>query len=588
MKKMISRWLLILLLCVSAQAAKADGTTVWSEDFNQATIPSLTDAGWSFVGSRGFVTLYNNEDNSTQRLRIGSSDPALATTPAIGTAGHLILTFNYTGSTANATTFSISVTEGSISGAPTEFSFNNETYSSATFNINNATASTQIVFTTQNSGVYIDNIVVQAEGVAPTPVTVAAPTFSLPEGRYTESQTLTISCETDGATIYYTTDGTQPTNESTPYSGAITISESQTVKAIAYKGETASNVTTAEYFIGNTLFLEEFAGETDGYKALNGTSYMIEKQDIGRSAILTFQLRGRNASSSATLRVIENYEENNTQKYRTIINDAVISPTQNEWTTYKYALPMMYDNSTITLSIASSNCNLDDVILVTPPTITLDQNADNSSVLTANINNIVDVATVRTLRGGIWNTLCLPFDINRSGLYTALGVSQYLVMTTFSSYANNVMTFSTVTGDAVIMAGTPFLLKCNTDCVNPTFRAVTIARATPQAVTDNGVTFQGCFWRTPLNTDGTDLFLGTDNYLYIPAVGTNTLGGLRAYIHLGSSGVRPVLTFEDEATMIREKDAVGHAKTVYTLQGQRVVKPKRGLYVSEGKKFVVK
>ena len=479
---------------------------------------------------------------------------------------------------------------GTISSeSETEFTISDNSYHSKTFNINNATKDTRIVFTTQNSGVYIDNIVVQAEGVAPTPVTVAAPTFSLPEGRYTESQTLTISCETEGATIYYTTDGTTPTNESTPYTGAITISETQTVKAIAYKGETASNVTTAEYFIGNTLFLEEFAGETDGYKALNGTSYMIEKQDIGRSAILTFQLSGRNASSSATLRVIENYEENNTQKYRTIINDAVISPTQNEWMTYKYALPMMYDNSTITLSIASSNCDLDDVMLVTPPTITLSQEADDySALLTANNGEIVDVATVRTLRGGIWNTLCLPFDINRSGLYTALGVSQYLVMTTFCSYANNVMTFSTVTGDDVITAGTPFLLKCNTDCVNPTFRAVTIARATPQAVTDNGVTFQGCFWRTPLNTDGTDLFLGTDNYLYIPASGTNVLGGLRAYIHLGSSGVRPVLTFEDEATMIREKDAVGHAKTVYTLQGRRVVKPKRGLYVSEGKKFIVK
>ena len=255
----------------------------------------------------------------------------------------------------------------------------------------------------------------------------------------------------------------------------------------------------------------------------------------------------------------------------------------------------------IVFSTDHSGVYIDNIVVqaeeVTLPTITLDQNADNSSVLTANINNIVDVATVRTLRGGIWNTLCLPFDVNRVDLNTALGLNQDFVMTCYSSYADGVMTFSNVDAGNVIAAGTPFLLKCNRDCVNPTFRAVTIKTATAGAVPSDGVTFQGCFSPTVLDTKGHDLFLGTDNYLYIPAVGTNTLGGLRAYIHLDTPGTRLAVAFDDEATGIgaslidNGKWIIDNeAGAVYTLDGRKVVNSqlKRGLYISQGKKIVVK
>ncbi|MCR5425191.1 MAG: chitobiase/beta-hexosaminidase C-terminal domain-containing protein, partial [Bacteroidales bacterium] len=79
--------------------------------------------------------------------------------------------------------------------------------------------------------------------------TVATPTFSPAAGTYVGAQNVTISCETEGATIYYTTDGTDPTNTSTQYTGAIAVSETTTIKAIAYVGETASNIATATYTI---------------------------------------------------------------------------------------------------------------------------------------------------------------------------------------------------------------------------------------------------------------------------------------------------------------------------------------------------
>jgi hypothetical protein len=76
---------------------------------------------------------------------------------------------------------------------------------------------------------------------------VEAPTFSPVAGTYTEAQTVTISCATANSTIYYTLDGTEPTNASTQYTSALAISSTTTVKAIAYVGTVASTVATATY-----------------------------------------------------------------------------------------------------------------------------------------------------------------------------------------------------------------------------------------------------------------------------------------------------------------------------------------------------
>ena len=79
---------------------------------------------------------------------------------------------------------------------------------------------------------------------------VATPTFSPAGGRYADAQTVAISCTTTGAAIYYTLDGSTPTASSTPYTSALTISETTTVKAIAIKDGEQSAVATATYKIG--------------------------------------------------------------------------------------------------------------------------------------------------------------------------------------------------------------------------------------------------------------------------------------------------------------------------------------------------
>ncbi len=104
-----------------------------------------------------------------------------------------------------------------------------------------------VAFTNNTTASKIRTITVEYE--ATVPPTVAAPVFSPVAGTYTEPKSVTITCATEGSTIYYTLDGSTPDNNSTQYNGAITVSVTTTIKAIAYNGEDHSNVATAAYVI---------------------------------------------------------------------------------------------------------------------------------------------------------------------------------------------------------------------------------------------------------------------------------------------------------------------------------------------------
>src|SRR6266702_1159934 len=93
------------------------------------------------------------------------------------------------------------------------------------------------------------NISVLINNSGGSPV-VATPTFSPGGGTYTGSVTVSISDATSGATIYYTTDGSTPTTSSAVYTGALTFTQTTTLKAMAAaSGMTNSGVASATYTI---------------------------------------------------------------------------------------------------------------------------------------------------------------------------------------------------------------------------------------------------------------------------------------------------------------------------------------------------
>jgi len=83
---------------------------------------------------------------------------------------------------------------------------------------------------------------------------VANPTFSPPQGRYTSPQNVTLSCSTSSAVIHYSTDGSEPTNSSPIYFTPINVSETTTINAKTYKnGLTPSDTVTGTYTISKPM-----------------------------------------------------------------------------------------------------------------------------------------------------------------------------------------------------------------------------------------------------------------------------------------------------------------------------------------------
>jgi len=77
---------------------------------------------------------------------------------------------------------------------------------------------------------------------------VATPTFNPVPNTFNLPQNITINCTTPGATIYYTTDGTDPTVGSAVYSAAIFVSATTTIKARGYYSTYAPSVITTGTF----------------------------------------------------------------------------------------------------------------------------------------------------------------------------------------------------------------------------------------------------------------------------------------------------------------------------------------------------
>jgi hypothetical protein len=115
---------------------------------------------------------------------------------------------------------------------------------------------------------YLD-FFVKTEGGEPPVPTVATPTFTPESGTYYEEQSVSIACATEGATIYYTLDGSDPSENSLVYSAPLDINQTTTIKAIAMKeGYNNSSIAEASYTIQIgvvTIFNQDWEGEMNGW-----------------------------------------------------------------------------------------------------------------------------------------------------------------------------------------------------------------------------------------------------------------------------------------------------------------------------------
>lgn len=119
---------------------------------------------------------------------------------------------------------------------------------------------------------------------------VKTPTASPNGGTFVTSQSVTLSCATAGTAIYYTTDGTAPTTDSTPYKGSFTLTATATVKAIAIKsGMRDSDVLTVT-----------FTRQTSGGGSYSGSS---SDSSSGSAAVVIMPEKGPNQPVTAAATV---------------------------------------------------------------------------------------------------------------------------------------------------------------------------------------------------------------------------------------------------------------------------------------------
>lgn len=253
-----------------------------------------------------------------------------------------------------------------------------------------------------------------------------------------------------------------------------------------------------------------------------------------------------------------------------------------------YSITGVTTNTKIKFHFKKLNSNIyyyyyiDDIV-ITKDGMTLNEATDNNSVITAHPDTTMNVKTVRTLTDGIWNTMCLPFAVNKETMAAAWDTS--VELRTYSGYSNNTMSFSSTES---VDAGTPFLIKVGKTITNPTFESVTIRNTTDTIINHDGIKFIGTFSGSNLNTNGSHLFITTSGTVATPLDNHNHLKGLRAYIEVPTNaGVR--LAIDGETTDIRQR-AMAEEQPVdlYNLNGQRLQSSQKGIIIKDGKLIFTK
>lgn len=212
---------------------------------------------------------------------------------------------------------------------------------------------------------------------------------------------------------------------------------------------------------------------------------------------------------------------------------------------------------------------------------TFDEEVDPSTITAGTF----DVTLTRTFSVG-WNTVCLPFAIADIEEFFGDGAKAY----NFSGYNSEtkVLSFSTV--DALVTS-TPYLVYVPTEknYSAATLSNVTLSDAAAGSVAQSPITLVGTY--APIAAGSLTGNYGVTSDGEIRKAGSSaSLKGFRAYFTGVPANANARIFIDGEATGIGRITADGELQmeNVYNLSGQKVQNAKKGLYIVNGKKVVIK
>lgn len=234
----------------------------------------------------------------------------------------------------------------------------------------------------------------------------------------------------------------------------------------------------------------------------------------------------------------------------------------------------------------------------------------STSLPTYTAGEKADVKMFRTIRAGQWSTICLPFTLPKAKAEAVFGADVELYE--FAGYTTTVDVEGDLTPTQIqvnfsryklenslssIIGGTPYLIKTSKDIdyfevdnVKLVNTVKTVSKTDTEYVVLEGC-FKGTFVKTKIPENG--LFITNNQFWY--STGKTDVKAFRAWFELDAVLNQEIdlsrisMNFEDEPTGIR---TVGNSQLAtdryYNLSGQRVENTKKGLYIKNNKKVVVK
>lgn len=409
---------------------------------------------------------------------------------------------------------------------------------------------------------------------------VINPAFSVAPGYIVKGSAVEITTETAGADIYYTTNGTTPTTSSTPYTGAITVDNDVTIKAIAIKGSDESEVVEAEYKVytpvpGLSIDFEESATiaysdwefvnvgiHSSGITAHGGSAWgsnvnandngtatcsITTKAKIAHPGTFTCYISKESGNTSTSSWIIQT--SNNGSSWAEVATKDAKSMDQGAWQKFSADLTA-YSNVYVRLYYGSNTAKraVDDITLTEAAVFA----AGKTMISFSDANYALDCGNLPSGLKAYKISAANASSVTLTEVTTAVAKNTGLILTGTAGESYNIP----VLGSGTDISASNLL----------------VASDGTSNVTSAYVLSEGKFH--PVQAAG----------ITIPAG--------KAYLPAGSISSAHALdiVFGDETTGIK---AVENAQPIldgafYNLAGQRVAQPAKGLYIVNGKKVIIK